>query len=1005
MAASAETPGARHPRDNVASIDRRLPRTLSTPTAGGCHYQDLTLGDRALCCGCRRFHTDATLSSSKSNDNGEWCFCGHHSCYHDRVELQGTPSSQPRDRSVDQRAIGMERSASYDRIFDDDVLRTRRVQREETQDLPPLPSQLPITTIDQHHQHFSLQEKMGSHIQHSTCEHSFPSPAAASRAFGFASFDSLGRPSFLASTHTTGRKITSNEDTRNDQEPQRPVQPSFSTSIHPRDYQCSGTSKATSPCHDIKSGFRTSTKAPLVRDDGLRVDVDMEDDIDSQAATELVTPSVRTSPDVYAFAESADQSRLINQTFVEVTQALNGPRDSVNEDQGDQSCQKVAIKLLQSFRAWAKQQGPERVPLDPNLQQAYRDRLSKNLHVQIQIILGCLREYSGVRTQIRGLNHRVEALENTSFSAGSNDGIADKVEYQDSRLLEVEGSLEDLTQWKAILDQRSIGSLQAPTSSITSATGQSTSSTGPLSHLDSNVAVCVQQSQINLERLVQRVNAIESYALPSRSSPWRINVVILPWGRNLRGIWNPCKNGGSPEHSELVEHEWTQHNSLTLLPEHRAKDSLKVSHQGRDAGFIRRWASTTNDWMSAKACDSSSTVYQRLQSRGLVGPIQLCGASARDLDFAVESAFGNALDAMNGGRQAVNLLGTAVYREQPGNSGIPEGLGSRFIPLRKIRKISRLQFLGPRDLVSPTLWDAMFLQSDVLMNPHRQNKTLFLTTRDAYLQHRHTSSIDWTWDALRELSIRPNSNLKNTDIDAQISAAELTDCWNVDSRIDATQAERPHFQQTLSYRSSNNSYKDSAASSRGAQASSSDRISRVEQSSSAGRAVPISPNSEHPMPQQVKSTFVPLIGPNSRVTKRPNSLRAVSPRKNSFKRQRLSIAEPQSPFFNEVETQILEPKEADPPVRKRAGTPTAYATPFSGFLDARLGSCESSDVSDDLNEDVHCTGEESWKGMDDEEDENEEKYDDEDEIEDDLEGLKDDYEENLGFSVGNAEVD
>lgn len=66
------------------------PRNAPSLPCGGCNFVDLTPGANGAKCGCRRFWA-RQAPGSPVPDQGGWCMCHHHACYHD----QGTHDGQP----------------------------------------------------------------------------------------------------------------------------------------------------------------------------------------------------------------------------------------------------------------------------------------------------------------------------------------------------------------------------------------------------------------------------------------------------------------------------------------------------------------------------------------------------------------------------------------------------------------------------------------------------------------------------------------------------------------------------------------------------------------------------------------------------------------------------------------------------------------------------------------------------------------------------------------------
>jgi hypothetical protein len=79
-----------------------VPRPRSSPRslpAGGCRFTSLDHDISAATCGCQRFFLRIDRSAGLDN---EWCMCGHHSCFHLRVNEneQSSLTSQVDDGEV-----------------------------------------------------------------------------------------------------------------------------------------------------------------------------------------------------------------------------------------------------------------------------------------------------------------------------------------------------------------------------------------------------------------------------------------------------------------------------------------------------------------------------------------------------------------------------------------------------------------------------------------------------------------------------------------------------------------------------------------------------------------------------------------------------------------------------------------------------------------------------------------------------------------------------------------
>lgn len=264
-----------------------------------------------------------------------------------------------------------------------------------------------------------------------------------------------------------------------------------------------------------------------------------------------------------------------------------------------------------------------------------------------------------------------------------------------------------------------------------------------------------------IDALESRIVELESVALPSLARPIHVEVVLLPFGRQLPGIWfsaNESTQRSLRSRAGLLE-DWSTSQS--------AKSSFN-SFTGAGAWTtesIEKWANETEDeWLSPKACGPSGAVFNRLASRGLVRDVELFAPDARHICDAIARAFGSSLK---------NGLDTV-----PGPAAKYHGLQEPFIPLRKVRKSSRLRFLSPAEMITPAVWDAAFLESSVFMKMNDGERRLYITTPDGYTQPPHTG---WSWPSIRNLPIHGT--------DGEVQAAQLVGnvveaCWTHNERLD-----------------------------------------------------------------------------------------------------------------------------------------------------------------------------------------------------------------------------
>lgn len=258
-----------------------------------------------------------------------------------------------------------------------------------------------------------------------------------------------------------------------------------------------------------------------------------------------------------------------------------------------------------------------------------------------------------------------------------------------------------------------------------------------------------------------RLAHLERTGPPSRTNPWQLEVILLPWARELRGIWISIEHADTSAISKLSTQRSTQD-----------------------------WDRGASGWLVPRACGPaaglSGVVYERLHSRGFVQSIFLSSTSARELREALTRTFASLVGNMK--------YPDTINREtsRPGPACTPSGsnaylgLQVQFMPLRKIHKSSRLQFLSPAELSAPTLWTSDFLDASAFMKvPSAGLRRLFITEPSAYLQAQCSisGSSDWSWQKLRELPrVWPNKDV--SAVPSICEADALEQCWEWNCRLD-----------------------------------------------------------------------------------------------------------------------------------------------------------------------------------------------------------------------------
>lgn len=362
---------------------------------------------------------------------------------------------------------------------------------------------------------------------------------------------------------------------------------------------------------------------------------------------------------------------------------------------------------------------------------------------------------------------RLDRLENASFSVAGHEDCHDKHDHTDLRVTELESRVEEVE--KMLNDNGSIASSRRtvrPEASADDATASVVS-----------VATSAAMNGVNrgelysqLQSLQAQVNHLQAASLPSYTKPWELEVVFLPFP--LKGIWVGAHEFASQRRSAGSNAEdWTQ------MP-----NTVSRSTPDPQSPKFQEWAgqSSGSNWLLPRAFAPGRIIDQRLKSRGLIKTVFVRGPDARSIQLAVHNAFGDVFSI------STNLPTRSGYAP---SGPLADFLGLRhdWVPLRKLHKDSRLRFLTPAEMATPTLWDFTFLVSSVVMKATGTHR-LYVTQPEAYLQDHplsyHAFEFGWSWQKLRELSrVYPDSQSSNGDL-AVPEADAMEDCWAWNDRLD-----------------------------------------------------------------------------------------------------------------------------------------------------------------------------------------------------------------------------
>ncbi|RDW58051.1 hypothetical protein BP6252_13462 [Coleophoma cylindrospora] len=460
-----------------------------------------------------------------------------------------------------------------------------------------------------------------------------------------------------------------------------------------------------------------------------------------QSLTEIATPSLRLS-------QEADNAATFDQNIARVEASLQKIADSRAQNSLNRALQTVdgppGLKRSQSDTAAPVSSGAV-APDD-----------SDYLLPRVRSIVNHVATYP-----ITMQNHetRLDLLENTSFCNPGVDELHERHDHLDTRVVDLEGRMEEVEKAHAALnDASSHGSGHRFDESMDSRMSDaSVTSNSEKAHYRSR-----------LEALEARVSDLQALAVPSYKDPWVVEVVFLPFGARLMGVWS-------------TKHTMTQRSRTLSIPSDdwtQTQDNSMAIAQARltDHGIEPCWENSATDdmqaWLMPRACGVGSRVDERLRSRGLVKTVHIQGPDARDVQAAMMSAFGD-LPAQIGGAHGHASLPASLYQFR--------GLQFPWIPLRKVHKDSCLRFLESSEMLTPALWTVPWLQSSVAMRTSTRVRRLYVTQRDSYIQHLGENVADWTWQKLRELPrVYPESQSS-----AEVPEADAQEaCWEFDERLD-----------------------------------------------------------------------------------------------------------------------------------------------------------------------------------------------------------------------------
>jgi hypothetical protein len=1035
----------------------REPLRPSLPS-GPCNHRDATSGQ----CGCDQFWDklsadlhDESAGPRLSSDRSTWCVCGHHACFHLRtsralqppapsaipslypahVECHGqcqllpdvpcdkhkpTGQVQALGTSTTEKAIQnvpykTSHSGPSQRLLQNNALQANGLDSaEQGRDAPSQASTSGLPSIP--------SVCMLSRDQHPGTDTEARYDVNQSRQ----TVTGLGLSMMqLESLATLNRQQSPVPTVPDDMGFTSARQPSFS---EPEIASTRANSFSAEACRTT-SPVRGILDEVIEFNRNLQLDVPGDTIPDTynphdyvQSATEVATPSVANTPDLSVADQAVQEGKTLIDTLTRLTSNMQQPNGSPGRPE-------AATSAPGSQRWLANSPASPQEQLQHILRAASPQALQK-LISYLAPLHNLLNSIPNVANTMRELGSRLDMLESGSFNYVQPEAFDQTLSTYDDRLVELEHRMDEHDKHHQAIDADHCSSslsrkcLDPVTGSFCSnySLQSTTSSALVLAAMDR------KETEVELGNIKDRLELLEAAALPTTFQPWEIEVVLIPWGRDLRGIWfspdEPMHNTSSTTTQD--SEEWTQARSSKFGQAHepaRETDSSPYRKpQNTSSGFvvsdnesgwssqaISDWASgSANDWLFPKACGSNNLVYKRLQSRGFIRNVTLKGASSRDLQATLSHAFSDLLEHLS-------------YTNQDGDSVVAAypGLRASFVPLRKVHKESKLRFLSPAEMSSSALWSAQFLAAGVMMRVSGGKKRLYVTQREAYIQHSDDLGSTWTWQELRQL---PRSQL---DQDSQMEGnAELCQpqvpeadaketCWQYIETYDAPPPSvhssfGSHQSVELSMRPADQPWRRSTTPS-------SILKKKMPQ--------PISPLSEfHPRPTHLRqrtasaSILEPLVTGSSKRHFNPSPVKQSSAPQAASRTPSVSVArlkrrrtanpsslhqsetdaaeaqltmwnptprrsrEPPSPFLSSqpalprTNSDVISRPSQRSIVLVGKSTPFAYATPHSGpFMGGPVysGFNNGGDTEPDDDNDAYEDedGEQSWRGVIDDDDE------------------------------------
>jgi hypothetical protein len=508
-----------------------------------------------------------------------------------------------------------------------------------------------------------------------------------------------------------------------------------------------------------------------------------------QSATEVATPSTRGTPDLGAADNAVQQGKKLIDTLSRLTSNKPGPYNSPSKPANVTSVPDQQLLLTNSPSVQQEEQ----------LQNVLRSASPQDLQKLVSYLAplhNLLNSIPNVAKTMRELERRLDILENGSFNYVQPEDLHQTLGMYDDRLVTIEHRMDEHERMHQAIDADN-SSLSYSRRRVDNVTGSFTSNHSLQSSTSSALILAAmerKEKEVELGNIKDRLEVLESAAVPTMLNPWEVEVVLLPWGRDLRGIWfspdQPMHD--SSKTTTQDSEEWTQARTLRSAqslqnmrdtdssPNPGAKGIFSDTESGWSSQAISDWASgSSDDWLYPKACGANNMVYKRLHSRGFIRNVTLQGASARDIQATLAHAFQDVMEYLR-----------FTDRDEDQMVAANPGLRASFIPLRKVMKESKLRFLTPGEMSSSALWSAQFLAAGVIMRVSGGKRRLYVTQREAYVQRSDEMGSSWTWQELRQLPrYKPDQDSQMEGNDEHCQSVPEADaketCWQFIATYDA----------------------------------------------------------------------------------------------------------------------------------------------------------------------------------------------------------------------------